>query len=95
MAKIATGSKQLLSDHLITLSWSGLGSNDDLEIHLDGESTSLSSLQIDEKLQSFMRRINIQKDDFQISLKKVPASVKVINFVLNKTSHGPFAWSVV
>lgn len=95
MAKIATGSKQLLSDHLITLSWSGFGSNDELEIHLDGESTSLSSLQIDEKLQSFMRRINVQKDDFQIALKKVPASVKVLNFVLNTTSHGPFAWSVV
>ena len=95
MAKIATGTKQLLSDPLVTLSWSGLGSNDELEIRLDETVISLSSLALDDALVSFMRRPNNQKDDFQIALSKVPKDIKVISFVLNTTSHGPFAWSVI
>ena len=94
MAKIATGAKQTLSDTLLTLSWSGLGSNDELEIHLGDESFSLASLQLDPKLGSFMRRPNNHKDNFQIALDKVPAGVQVVSFVLNTNEHGPFAWSV-
>lgn len=95
MAKIATGAKQTLSDTLLTLSWSGLGSNDELEIHLNDESFSLASLQLDPKLNGFMRRPNNQKDDFQIALDKIPRDIQVVSFVLNTNEHGPFAWSVL
>jgi len=95
MPKIATGAKQILSDSLISLSWSGLGTNDELEVHLGDEAISLANLQLDPKLVPFMRRTNANKDDFLIAMDKVPQGVKVLSFVLNTNQHGPFAWSVL
>ena len=95
MPKIATGAKQLLSDTFITVSWSGIGTNDELKIHLDEESISLSSLQLDKKLLDFMRQPNPERPEYQIGLDRIPKAVKEVNFVLNTSAHGPFAWSVI
>ena len=94
MPKIATGAKQLLSDDLVRVAWSGLSANDELELRLDEAVYSLSTLELDPKLLNFMRQPRLDVNEYQISLDKVSKEVKMLNFVLNSNSHGPFAWSL-